>query len=102
MGAAPGWSASRGRLRLPSRPMAGGGGAARAGGAGGGGGGRGGGRPQPAVGGVGALRGLAAGVSAIVGGAIASEAGWEAALGTMALPPVAALALLLAGRRGRS
>ncbi|HYZ62538.1 MAG TPA: MFS transporter [Acetobacteraceae bacterium] len=54
------------------------------------------GHTQTAIGGVGALRGLAAAVSAIVGGVVANEAGWTAALAIMAVPPIAALPLLIA------
>ena len=54
----------------------------------------GGGRTQTAIGSLTALGGIAAAVSAIAGGAVASWAGWPAALAMMALPPIAAVLLL--------
>jgi MFS family permease len=60
------------------------------------------GRTQTALGSLGALRGLAAAVSAIVGGAVATRVGWEAALGMLAVPPIAALPLLIRLMRQQS
>lgn len=54
----------------------------------------GGGRSQTALGSVGAMRGAAAAISALVGGAVAGHLGWSAALALTTLPPLAAIALL--------
>ena len=54
----------------------------------------GGGRSQTALGSVGTLRGAAAAISALVGGVVAGHIGWGAALGAMAMPPLAAIVML--------
>ena len=55
----------------------------------------GGGRTQTALGSLGALRELAAAASALIGGAVATRVGWNAALAIMAVPPVVAIPLLI-------
>ena len=55
----------------------------------------GGGRTQTAIGAISTLQGVGAGISATLGGLLATKLGWSFAFGGLALPPVLAFFLLL-------
>lgn len=62
----------------------------------------GGGRTQTAFGGLGTVEGAAAALSAILAGAMARHLGWAVALGALAIPPAAAVPLLIYMLRARA